>query len=353
MDGLCGNNEKYKEIREWINKTYENKEKIKIESCLFVSGVNGIGKSYSINKICEELELSIINIDSSNCNSSQQLNDIILQNSSSLLYLLSNNKKKKIILIDEFETLISIDRTINITLLNILLTNKIKNIPIICICNPSILKKIGDIKKKCKIINLEPPSNDELIELVNKLKLEDNIRKIKKIIKTVNGNISQLLKKVEYVEYYNDIDVVNTVEYLYGNKFDRNILYNIISLDSWLIPLRFHENLIKELDNRKISLLQKKKFYKTFLNDFILFDRLMYTNNTEIACDYFINLVYNLKLLPIKKNNISNMENFTKILSYLSLQKKYIKQSYISNYPLYQIGNYHVNMLNRNFIYLK
>ena len=46
-----------------------------------------------------------------------------------------------------------------------------------------------------------------------------------------------------------------------------------------------------------------------------------------------------------------NMGNFTKILSYLSLQKKNNKLIYNQgNFPYYQISNYHINLCNRKFI---
>ena len=81
------------------------------------------------------------------------------------------------------------------------------------------------------------------------------------------------------------------------------------------------------------------------------YDLLMYKNNIDIAVDYFISIIFELTRIPLKKNMESTMTNFTKILSYLSLQKKYIKHSYSIDFPLYQIGNYHINNINRNFIY--
>ena len=53
-------------------------------------------------------------------------------------------------MIDNYESILSIDRTINNTLLNILNSKKNKNISIICICNNDLLKKLGNIKKNVK-----------------------------------------------------------------------------------------------------------------------------------------------------------------------------------------------------------
>ena len=74
----------------------------------------------------------------------------------------------------------------------------------------------------------------------------------------------------------------------------------------------------------------------------------MNKNIIESALNIITYQVYNLKLLPQKKQSKSNLDNFTKLLSYLSLQKKYIKKGYIFTSQFYQIGNYHINSININ-----
>ena len=77
----------------------------------------------------------------------------------------------------------------------------------------------------------------------------------------------------------------------------------------------------------------------------------MFKNNVDTCINIFTSHVYNLSLFKYKKGAVSNMGNFTKILSYLSLQKKNIKSTYnSSNFPYYQISNYHINLCNRKFI---
>lgn len=361
MDNLCGNKEVYENIKGWIENYFkENKEKISINSCIFISGNTGIGKTYSINKICELLDLYIINIDNNNCNSSEKIIEIINKSTSRSIYeIFTNNNKNKIIIIDELDTLLSIDRTISLTLLNILLKEKNKNIPIICICSPDILKKIGDIKKKCKIFELSNPNDKDIYNIINKMNINMNDIQIKTLIKKCYGNISQILKKIE-VNFDNNnnntylIDRTYEIEYLYSPiNLDREIIKKIINIDPWLIPLRFHENLINELNtNRKSPKTIKFVFYAEFMKNLCIFDNMMYNNIIDNAIDFFTCIIlYELNKIPSKKNINLNMKNFTKILSYLSLQKKYIKQSYSMNFPLYQIGNYHTNIINRNFIY--
>jgi len=170
LKSLCGNYEIYKNILNWLkNFDIILEPKISEKSCIFIAGISCIGKSYSIKTICKYLDYHVINIDSSNCYNSKQLYDIIDKGiTSSLLQIITKASVKKVILIDNFDAILIGDRTINSTLLSILTEKKYKNIPIICITNYEILKKIGDIKKVCKIYELEAPTDKEITKILKK-----------------------------------------------------------------------------------------------------------------------------------------------------------------------------------------
>ena len=167
---LCGNIIFYKDILNWL-KNFNYNLKISKDSCIIITGKTCIGKTYSINKICSIINYDIININNNNCFNSTELSDIIFKSTtSSLVQQLTNNIKKKVIIIDNFDCIYMADKTINTTLLKILIDNKIKNIPIICIANEEIIRKIGDIKKLCKIYNLEIPSKSEICNYLSNIK---------------------------------------------------------------------------------------------------------------------------------------------------------------------------------------
>ena len=112
--------------------------------------------------------------------------------------------------------------------------------------------------------------------------------------------------------------------------------------------MRFHENLINELKNRAITINNKNEYYKNFIYNICYFDLFMNKNCINEAINFFSCMIYQLSLCPMKKNKVSNIDNFTKLLSYLSLQKKNTKKAFTSIYPIYQISIYHINMLNIN-----
>jgi len=350
IEGFCGNHVIYKEILIWLEKFNYN-TKISPESCIIVAGATCIGKTYAINAICNYLNYDITTIDNNNCYTSAQMKDIIQKaTSTSLVQILTNNIRNKVIIIDNFDCIFVTDKTINVCLLKLLNEKKLKNIPIICITNNDIIKKIGEIKKVCKIYNLEIPNYKDIKNLLS----IKNIKNIDELFKGSNGNLDKLFKDIEnpngelhelIVEDYTDIS------FLYGNSFDRKKIKKIISKDSWMIPLKFHENLIKELENRTGTYKKKNEFYKNFLNMMCYYDFFMFKNNVYSCINIFTSYVYYLSLFKYKKGAVSIMGNFTKILSYLSLQKKYIKSTYnSSNFPYYQISNYHINLFNRKFV---
>ena len=358
MNELCGNKEIYNNILLWL-RNFNYNTKISTESCIIVTGKTCVGKTYSINKICSNLNYEIININNNNCFNSEQLNDIIFKSAtSSLLQILTGNIRNKVIIIDNFDCIYTSDKTINATLLKILTDRHIKNIPIICISNNEIIKKIGDIKKNCKIYDIIVPTKEEIIQHITTNNSGHSKKKLEHFYNISNGNMKKFFCDInrtkDEILYEDNIENDGDINILYLNIFDRNHVIRIINKDPWMIPLKFHENIIIELDNRKISLKNKIEYYKNFIESMCLYDYYMFKNNNEACITIFASNVYYLSLFKYKKGAVSNIGKFTKMLSYLSLQKKNIKQTYkCNNFPLYQVSNYHINLCNRKFISFK
>ena len=355
IGGLCGNHTIYSDILRWL-RDFNYDAKISAQSCVIVAGPTSIGKSYSIHSISKYLNCEIILIDNNNCYNAQFLKDIIYKStSSSFIQILTNNFQKKVIIVDNFDALFMSDKTINITLLKLLLENKLKNIPIICISNNDIIKKIGDIKKLCQMHLLSTPNNDDITELLVKEGKEADA--VAKCCLNSNGNLNKLFRDVGNLNndhlYSDSIENTSDINILYSNAFDRHQTKSILLKDPWMIPLKFHENLIMNLNNRILSLNKYNEYYKSFMYIMCLYDYYMFKNNIEFCVELFASKVYYLSLFKYKKTAsvASNIGNFTKMLSYLSLQKKNIKNNYNrKRFPLYQISNYHISLCNRKFI---
>lgn len=328
---------------------------LSLNNLLFISGNSGVGKTFMVNNICDELDLHKIYITSSNCSSAADLNDLLIKNcTSSMIQVLSNDTRAKLIVIDEFESLVSLDRTMNLTLLNILTTGKYKMVPIICIVSSDIIKKIGNIKKKCQIIEIANPTSDEVYDILITIYSNKDPIILQQIANESAANIGQAIEKARADNMYNAVDEKHTIQLLYGTKFDRDKFSQIVASDPWMVPLTYHENLISELGRRKVSIANAKVLYTNFITNMLIVDKLIHNNAQAVASDIFTSSVYPLTKLPLKKGSVTNIEGFTKMLSYLSLQKKHTKKIFTnSDYPLYQIGSYHTNIMNgRNYIFL-
>ena len=371
ISSLCGNHNIYSDILVWL-RTFNYDTKISVKSCVIVAGATSIGKTYSINKIASHLNYEIIGVDNNNCYNSQFLKDIIQKStSSSFIQILTNNFQKKVVIIDNFDSLFIADKTINITLLKILLENKLKNIPIICISNNDIIKKIGDIKKLCALYLMTTPNNEEITELLLRTATADATATATSATSTIaatdniskcclnsNGNLNKLFRDIDNINndrlYSDSVENTSDINILYGNEFNRQLTKRIIAKDPWMIPLKFHENLISNLNNRILPLNKYNEYYKGFMNIMCLYDYYMFKDNIEFCVELFASKVYYLSVFKYKKNATvkSNIGNFTKMLSYLSLQKKNIKNNYnnIKSLPLYQLSNYHISLCNRKFI---
>lgn len=353
---LCGNVKSYQDIDKWIkDKTLNYNQKISYEDVIFVCGNSGIGKTYSIKKICENNDLYINYISFNNCSSASELLDHITKiTTSSLIQTLLNNKRPKILIIDDFDSILSADRTVNSTLLNILTEGKLKRIPIICISSIDMMKRVGNIKNKCKIFELSNPTKSDITFLLQKL-YPDN-KSIDDIVEKYSSNLQQCIKNIENNDdnrlcIFDNVDELIDVNILYGEEFDRKKIIRVILTDPWIIPLRFHENMIIELKNRKITTLKTNSLYKTFIINLINYDMLMHnTVMSNYISELFADIIYPVLIIPRKKNKNTTIASFTKLLSFISLQKKNIKKHYTTHFPLYQINNYHLN-ITRNYIH--
>lgn len=255
--------------------------------------------------------------------------------------------------------------------------------PIICTCNYTNDKKMNELKKMCKVIDLGSPSEYDLNTIINKMckiynfQIKDIVKNqiyeyceydIRKIINTIKyilkfNNFSGTIGKKEfdiYILIYGKVDLNCTLNEattkVLNNKIsndESNILY---SLDTLLIPLMIHHNLLNYIKNCTVkknvqnnqNILNKDFIFKTQFET--------YQNCLENICVYdeLQTSVYKLQerdLLPqmasffslyapnIYLNDLELVKNgnfkieFTNILnkiSQLEVNKKMIQNAYFS-----------------------
>jgi hypothetical protein len=336
-------------------------------------GHSGVGKTITVKLLTENYFNEVLWIDTSLCDNGNDILDRIIkfhkwkdiiktfsdfkisdiQNTS--IQNTSIQKKSKVIVIDELESFIKIDRSILNTINNDY-CNKYSGtfIPIIFISHIETANKLGNIKDFINIqINI-PRINDIDMFLFFKKRLP--ARKIKldtlmNICESANGNINIAIKSV--IGIFNTKNKKKVTKAFLNDNYkaeeqkpfqeifncdDNNTIPNLLFQDTWMNPLKVHENIVKILDD---------KTYITFLKNYINFEIISYKLKDTVfeytTSIYYLSyiIVYCIYLQENKKK-LDNMD-FSKMLSYISTKKKFKKMIINrcpNNYPIDDIGYY-------------
>ena len=253
-------------------KTPDNPDKNN-NSCLFVVGNHGVGKTSTIMTILKNKKYNIKNIALNNINNiknSEDYIDKLLVGKHIYNNLINKDDKPYVIVIDEIESIIYPAEKKFILLL--LKKNKIlwKN-PIIFIANNKHNKFISIIKANSKTIYIDQPTDTDLKELlfricmVEKIYLENqetadeiviqaqkDYRRLLCILQDLKINYGNNISNEYINEYYilskkkdTDVDIYKAVSSLmvgYKNIEESMRLYEG---EKVIIPLMFHQNYTK------------------------------------------------------------------------------------------------------------
>jgi hypothetical protein len=348
---FIGNKYYYELLLTWIQRPLNN-PKLDLSCLCFIIGKHGIGKTHGIENAIKESNYNISKFTGNNYKdfidfiSKKTCSDIVSQFNGDLLI-------DKIIFIDEFETLMLYDRTFLNNLVDLLESKRLPAVKIIISSIPLETKNGMKILNLTTKIELSIP-NETDIYLFLKEKYGGKNDKLLKIAENCENNISiaitlanELAKiKKKNIEYQYDKTITLNNIYDINNI---NELRNIIDQDRILHPLRYHENMIKALQQKKGIKSKKHNIYINYLQALYEWDTMMnYSkkNNidNDIALDYIVYNMRTIYTLSNKKNIPIMFTEFTKIFNYLSLKKKTMITLYNSEIPWYNIGNVHKNI---------
>lgn len=333
----------------------QNKHLVNVSRGFYVYGDPGIGKSIFVNEILKELSYDIILFDSSNLRNKCTIDTITKHNMSdkTIISMFTKTPKKIAIVMDEIDSMNIGDKSGITSLISLIRAKKTKKqklenstiIPVICIGNNHLDKKIKDLKKVCTNIHINTPTNTQIKYIINLLMPTLNSTLISNITKFIAGDLRKLtscyniyikqnhLLKNEIIQNIfqskiNDEDTKRTTKKLINNKVnfrDHNILINETNRTS--IGLLFHENIIDVLQNTPSS--TSIPFYIDILNticysdyiDRITFQKQIWIFNEisslmkTIHCN---NKLHNYVNCPIDYN--PDEVRFTKVLTKYSTE---------------------------------
>lgn len=335
-------------------KEFENdKESNKIKRGFYLYGDSGIGKTTFVKNLLKKLDYDTIIYNASNIRNKSIIDEISKNNMSdtNVVSMFYKKKRKIAIIMDEIDGMNSGDKggiTSLITLIRNKKTKKQQNeistpIPIFCISNNEIDKKITELMKISNNYHLKKPNEDQIIKIVNismpELKKKDKIlyfiqndlRKLNIIQNMYNKNID-VVNDDNFYSFFLEKSIVDNSKNIVKNLYNQDVKLenhnNIMNEnDRTIVGLLWHEN-ISDVIQKADSLKNMFRFYYNILTnicyadyiDRITFQKQIWQLN-ELSCfvkifynNYLLHNNYNEKKTPLKEIR------FTKILTKYSTE---------------------------------
>lgn len=274
------NKNKYDEINKFLCDFRDKKTK---KNTILVHGGVGTGKSYNINLILNELGFDLCEVNTFNFKGMKQFKLMVEQITKSInINIMFSKPKLSVLVIDEFDTLCSIEKNLMSevsSLINIEKKNNYTPIPIIFICNSILTKKIRDLQKNCLFVKINNPNNYDLTNLSNKINKNENLGLsdiiIQYIIENIQNDFRKFYEAYENIMLYRheklnlkkvkniisninekdfDLATIESCDKIFNNKdLDYEILHQYYDNDKIILPLIIYENMYDYLGNSKIN----------------------------------------------------------------------------------------------------
>ena len=374
-----------KKLIDCLNTFEENKKNVLTKRGMYIFGAPGSGKSVFVYKILKKLNYDIIKYDAGDVRNKTIIEKITKHNMSdkNVLSLLQKKTKKIAIIMDEIDGMNSGDKGGINTLIKLIRPKKTKKqkkeettmIPIICIGNYHIDKKIKEMIKICSTIELKTPNDEQILNLLNILMPKLDIDLKDKMIKFIQGDLrklksvydiykngesilkNQLIQNMFQKKNYNE-DVKDIIKKIINNYYPLNSHMELMNeTDRTSVGLLFHENIIDVLE--KTPKEETIPFYNEILNNICFadyIDRITFQKQIWIFNEMssLVKTFYNNHLYHKEYKNKKNLYNptavrFTKVLTKYSTE--YNNSLFIQN--LCKQLNMDVKDMFSYFCYLK
>jgi len=354
INKLLNRKNQEKILMEYLNYFEDNKKLLSINRGVYIYGSPGTGKTYFVNEILKKMDYDIIKYDAGDVRNKSIIETITKHNMSdtNILSLFNKKKKKIAIIMDEIDGMNNGDKGGINSLIRLIRAKKTKKqrkeeitmIPIICIGNYRIDKKIKELMKSCNCIELKTPDKKQIESILNLLmsnfdkSLKDNIINfiqgdLRKLESTYNiykehQNIlqTQIIQNLFQSKRYGD-DTKKITKKLLNNFYDidkHNMLMN--ETDRTSTGLLFHENIIDVLSN--VNSKDSINIYIELLNNFCFgdyIDRITFQKQIWIFNEMgsLIKTFYNNHLFHTKLKEINYTPNFQKDIRFTKVLTKY------------------------------
>jgi hypothetical protein len=285
LDTLLCREQAKRDLHQYVFNFYNTTTSLKTKKRgLYLYGKSGIGKTSFVKKTLEELNYDVILYDAGESRNKSIIESISNTNLSStnILSMLEKKKKKIVLVMDEIDGMNNGDRGGISSLIKLIRPKKTKkqsvelscNIPVICISNCHLDKKINELKKVCETIELKAPTLAQMKTLVNTTMptlspsfleyIDCDLRKYKSIYniycKEINNSSTTILND-KYINLFRgkmkcDTDIKLNVSKILNKKTTFQQHDIIPDNDRTIIGLLYHENMIDIFEKIKATILE-------------------------------------------------------------------------------------------------
>ena len=353
INSILNRYEEEEKICNVLNVFEKDKSLMKTKRGIYIYGSPGSGKTRFIRDILKKLDYDIILFDAGDFRNKTIIDTITKHNMAdkNILSLFGKKSKKIAIIMDEIDGMNSGDKGGINALIKLIRPKKTKKqkkeditmIPIICIGNYHIDKKIKEMIKICVPIELKKPTNQQMTNIIKLIMpnldkcLSDNVisqtqgdlRKLKSIYDIYTNQESILKNKIisnMFQPKTHNEDAKLIVKNIINNPVnikDHNMVMN--ETDRTSVGLLFHENIIDVLNDSKENTIP---FYSEMLENICFadyIDRITFQNQIWVFNEMssLVKTFYNNHLYHKKyKKNIFNPDEvrFTKVLTKYSTE---------------------------------
>jgi Cdc6-like AAA superfamily ATPase len=174
------------QIKNILSNFETTKHDLGIKKGIYLYGNPGVGKTAFITNILKDMNFDIIKYDAGDVRNKTIIDTITKHNmaDANVLSLLHRKKKHIAIIMDEIDGMNNGDKGGINALIKLIRPKKTKKQkledvtynPIVCIGNYHIDKKIKELMKVCYVIELKTPTDCQIKEIINKLRLESEFK---------------------------------------------------------------------------------------------------------------------------------------------------------------------------------
>ena len=243
-----------------------HKTELSTKRGIYIYGNPGSGKTYFVKDVLSKLDYDVISFDAGDVRNKSIIETITRHNMSdtNILSLLKKEARKIAIIMDEIDGMNSGDKGGINSLIKLIRAKKTKKqkkedttmIPIICVGNYHIDKKIKEMMKVCTTIEITTPTPGQINHICHLLMPNLDPKLLSSIVKFIQGDLRKL--KSTYDIYKNEQSILknrlvrNMFQPKAHNEDTKQITKNLLNK---AYPIAHHNLLMNETDRTSVGLL--------------------------------------------------------------------------------------------------